>query len=184
MFHVECSVFCVPHHISSQPTIQLLSHHGGEYVVARIHWDAVFLLPHEFVTDWVVSRDQPNHMNEQSLGPLHPRKSPAELRLLPRAPAVDMIQICGPAKLSIIILWAHSIWNCLNQESWHHDCQESHYDFSQGVFQRMLVPVNVYRCWVFAGLSRKFEEPWHFKQVPFPKTSAFFTCQLWVCKGG
>ena len=61
---------------------------------------------------------------------------------------------------------------------------ESHYDFSQGVFQRMLVPVNVYRCWVFSELSRKFEEPWHFKQVPFPKTSAFFTCQLWVCKGG
>lgn len=46
----------------------------------------------------------------------------------------------------------------------------------------MLVPVNVCRCWVFAGLSRKFEEPWHFKQVPFLRTSASFTGQLWVCR--
>lgn len=55
---------------------------------------------------------------------------------------------------------------------------ESHHGFSQGRFHRTLVPSNVYRCWVIVGPSNEFEEHWHFKQVPFLRTSAPSSCQL------
>lgn len=67
------------------------------------------------------------------------------------------------------------LWEPRKLNLWTPGDQDS---FPQGAFHRTLVPWNVDSCWVILGLSNKFEEHGHFKQVSFLKASLSFTRQL------